>query len=103
MPGTYAYLSQLWRDAGKNPEIVALMRQRLIKWRRGPSIVRVERPLKLTRARALGWRAKQGYVVVRVRVRKGGFKARRPRAGRRPKAISRDPFSGQLHHRWSPS
>ncbi|HID18963.1 TPA: 50S ribosomal protein L15e [Candidatus Bathyarchaeota archaeon] len=87
MPGAYAHLSQLWRDAGKNPALKEALRQRLIRWRRGPAIARVERPTKLPRARALGWKAKQGYVVVRVRVPRGGFKRRRPRGGRRQKRM----------------
>lgn len=56
-------------------------------WRREPSVVRVEQPVRLDRARSLGYKAKQGYIVLRVRVRKGGFQKPRPRAGRRPKAI----------------
>jgi large subunit ribosomal protein L15e len=87
MPGAYAYLSQLWRGAGKNSALKEALRQRLIRWRKGPAIARVERPTKLPRARALGWKAKQGYVVVRVRVPRGGFKRRRPRGGRRQKRM----------------
>jgi large subunit ribosomal protein L15e len=35
----------------------------------------------------LGYKAKQGYVVVRVRIRKGGARKPRPRSGRRQKAL----------------
>ena len=93
MPGMYTYLSQLWRSAQKN-EIKEAMKERLIHWRRQPAIVRVERPTKLARARSLGWKAKQGYVVVRVRIRKGGFKRRRPRAGRRQKRMGVKKITG---------
>ncbi|MCS7126614.1 MAG: 50S ribosomal protein L15e [Aigarchaeota archaeon] len=81
----YSMLNQLWRK--KPEELKALMKERLIKWRRDPAVVRVEKPLRLDRARQLGYKAKQGFVVVRVRVRRGGFQKPRPRAGRRPKAI----------------
>ncbi len=64
-----------------------LMRQRLIRWRRGPSIVRVDRPTRLDRARRLGYKAKQGIVVVRVRLLRGPMNRRRPRSGRRPKRM----------------
>jgi large subunit ribosomal protein L15e len=53
----------------------------------GRSIIRVERPTDPKRARALGYRAKQGFVVVRVRVRKGGRRKERPSRGRRPKRM----------------
>jgi len=94
MPGTYAYLSQLWRGIGRNPELKEALRQRLTRWRRGPAVVRLERPTKLHRARALGWRAKQGFIVVRVRVPRGGFKRRRPRAGRRQKRMGVKKITG---------
>jgi large subunit ribosomal protein L15e len=64
-----------------------LMRDRMREWRRGPAVVRVERPTKPARARALGYKAKQGVVVVRVRVRKGGRRKARPSRGRRPKRM----------------
>ena len=83
--GLYAKLNELWRK--KPEELKTLMKQRLIKWRRGPAVVRVEKPLRLDRARMLGYKAKQGFVVLRVRVRRGGFQKPRPRAGRRPKAL----------------
>lgn len=81
----YARLNQLWRE--KPEEFRALMKERLIKWRRQPAVVRVEKPLRLDRARQLGYKAKQGFLVLRVRVRRGGFQKPRPRAGRRPKAL----------------
>lgn len=49
--------------------------------------MRVEHPTRLARARALGYRAKQGVVVVRARVRKGGRRKVRPSRGRRPKRM----------------
>lgn len=63
------------------------MRRRLQEWRKGPAIVRTERPTRLDRARVLGYKAKQGVVVVRARVRKGGRRKRRPTRGRRPKRM----------------
>jgi large subunit ribosomal protein L15e len=46
--------------------------------------VRVEKPLRLDRAKELGYKAKQGYVVVRARVRRGGLRKPRARGGRKP-------------------
>ena len=67
------------------PALKELHRQRLINWRRQPAFVRVEHPLKLRRARTLGYKAKQGFSVVRVRVRRGGLRKSRPAGGRRPR------------------
>jgi len=82
----YKYIAEAW----KKPEesyAEELMRQRLIEWRKEPAIVRVEKPTRLDRARKLGYKAKQGFIIVRVRVRRGGLRKQRPRAGRRPKRM----------------
>ncbi|KAL6131825.1 hypothetical protein ACLB2K_070198 [Fragaria x ananassa] len=44
------------------------------QYRQEPSIVRVTRPSRPDKARRLGYKAKQGYVIYRVRVRRGGRK-----------------------------
>jgi len=82
----YKHMAEAW----KKPEasfVKELMQQRAIEWRRQPTIVRVERPTRLDRARKLGYKAKQGFVVARVRVRRGWLKRPRPTAGRRPKRM----------------
>lgn len=82
----YKYLAEAW----KKPEasfVKEIMKQRAIQWRRQPTVIRVDRPTRLDRARKLGYKAKQGFVVVRVRVRRGWLKRPRPRAGRRPKRM----------------
>jgi large subunit ribosomal protein L15e len=82
----YHYVAALWKKPYEG-EMLQLMKARFIRWRRGPSIVRVETPTRLDRARSLGYKAKQGFVVVRVRVRKGGMRKERPNKGRRPKRM----------------
>jgi len=82
----YKYLSNAW----KRPEasyIKELMLKRVITWRKQPTVVRIEKPTRLDRARKLGYKAKQGFVVTRVRVRRGGLRKPRPRSGRRPKRM----------------
>ncbi len=49
-----------------------------------PAIKRVERPTRLARAKSLGYKAKQGYAIVRVRVSKGSYRRPRPNHARRP-------------------
>lgn len=84
----YSYVSESWRKiVGKEDELKNFLRERLTLWRKQPVIVRVERPTRPDRARRLGYRAKQGFVVVRVRVRKGGLRKPRPRSGRKPKGL----------------
>jgi large subunit ribosomal protein L15e len=84
--GMYKYVAQTWNRREKT-DLEQYLRQLAIKWRREPTVHRVEHPTRLERARALGYKAKQGYVVVRVRIRKGGARKPRPRAGRRQKAL----------------
>jgi len=84
--GTYKYLTQTWNQREKS-DLQLYLRQLAIKWRREPTVHRVAHPSRPERARALGFKAKQGYVVVRVRIRKGGARKPRPRSGRRQKAL----------------
>ncbi len=69
------------------------MRDRVVKWRRSPSISRIEVPTRLDRARSLGYKSKDGFVVARVRVRRGGPRKRRPVLGRRQKRMGVTRFS----------
>ncbi|MHA1482184.1 MAG: 50S ribosomal protein L15e, partial [Candidatus Heimdallarchaeaceae archaeon] len=78
----YKYIGEFWKNRN-SPEFKDLMRQRIIQWRREGATERVERPTRLDRARALGYKAKQGYVVVRARVRRGGRRKQRPVRGRK--------------------
>ncbi len=82
----YRHLQQAWKNPDKS-YVKDLMRDRVITWRRQPSIVRVEKPTRLDRARRLGYKAKKGFVVARVRVRRGGRRKQRPKMGRRQKRM----------------
>jgi len=82
----YKYIAEAWSKPEKS-FVDALMRQRLIEWRKQPAITRIEKPTRLDRARKLGYKAKQGFVMARVRVRRGGLRKQRPKAGRRPKRM----------------
>lgn len=81
----YKYMAKTWRTRGS--DFKELMWQRLIMWRREPTVVRVQKPTRVDKARMLGYKAKQGFVVVRVRVRRGRLKRTRPRSGRRQKRM----------------
>ena len=82
----YRYIAEAWKKPDES-FVGEVMRQRLVEWRKQPAVVRIEKPTRLDRARKLGYKAKQGFVVVRVRVRRGGFRKKRPSSGRRPKRM----------------
>ncbi len=77
----------IWRKRREEEGLINLWRDRLIRWRREPAIIRIERPTRIDRARSLGYRAKQGFVVARIRIRKGGRRKSRPRSGRKPAGL----------------
>lgn len=82
----YKYIAEVWAKPEQS-FLKELMRQRLIEWRRQPTVIRIEKPTRLDRARKLGYKAKQGMLIVRVRARRGGSRKQRPKAGRRPKRM----------------
>ncbi|MFQ5761807.1 MAG: 50S ribosomal protein L15e [Candidatus Bathyarchaeia archaeon] len=82
----YRHLGMLWKNPSKTG-LTERLRDRAILWRRQPSIVVLPKPTRLDRAHSLGYHAKQGYVVARVRVRRGGLKKIRAKAGRRQKKM----------------
>jgi len=86
MTRMYRHMKQAWRKPDDS-YVRSLMRKRVIVWRRQPTIVRVDKPTRIDRARRLGYKAKKGFVVVRVRVRRGGRRKPRPRMGRRQKRM----------------
>lgn len=66
----------------------ALKREKLLEFRKADEAVkRIEKPTNLPRARSLGYKAKKGFIVVRVRLRRGSGAHKRPRSGRRPKRM----------------
>ena len=82
----YKYIAEEWAKPEKS-FVEELSRQRMIQWRKEHTVTRLERPTRLDRARKLGYKAKQGFVMARVRVRRGGLRKIRPRSGRRPKRM----------------
>ena len=79
----YRQISKTWQ--GIFHEKAGDIRARVVQLRKEPAMLRVERPWRLDRARSLGYKAKEGVVVVRARVSRGGMRRRRPVSGRRPK------------------
>ncbi len=71
----------MWKDNS------AELREKAILWRKQNAMIRIAKPSRISRARRLGYKAKQGIVVVRMRVGTGGMRKQRPRGGRRPKHL----------------
>ena len=80
-----SYISATWTKMWKsnNDEL----KSKSISWRREPVLNKIPRPSRLDRARRLGYKAKQGIIVVRARVGRGGMRKQRAVSGRRPKHI----------------
>nr|ACU45020.1 60s ribosomal protein L15 [Pfiesteria piscicida] len=73
--GAYKYLQELWRR--KQSDVLRfLLRIRCWELRHLPRVHRATRPTRPDKARRLGYKAKQGYVIYRSRVRRGGRKKR---------------------------
>ncbi len=82
----YKYIAEAWAKPERS-YVDKLARQRKIEWRRQSVIIRIEKPTRLDKAHKLGYKAKQGFVMARVRVRRSGMRKVRPKAGRRPKRM----------------
>lgn len=90
----YQSVRQFWRDPN-TIEFKEIQRPRLMQWRREYSVLRIKRPTRIDRARALGYKAKQGYVVVRSKVRRGSRRMSRPHKGRKGKNLAIDRTPGR--------
>ncbi|MGV9102520.1 MAG: 50S ribosomal protein L15e [Candidatus Thorarchaeota archaeon] len=94
----YKYMAKQWREEQK--ERSDIVRERLIVWRKQDTIVRIDRPTRLGRARSLGYKAKQGYVMARVRTGRGPREKPRPKMGRKPRSLGVSRYTPQKSRRW---
>ncbi|KAK7204835.1 putative ribosomal protein, large subunit [Myxozyma melibiosi] len=71
--GAYKYLEELQRK--KQSDVLRfLLRIRCWEYRQLNVVHRASRPSRPDKARRLGYKAKQGFVIYRIRVRRGGRK-----------------------------
>ena len=59
-------------------------RERMAGWRREGVFQRIQRPTRIDAARRVGYKAKQGIVMVRTRVRRGGLRKGKVHMKRKP-------------------
>lgn len=79
----YKQVRNIWKNPKEN--LGDLWHERLIAWRKEESTVTLEHPTRIDRARSLGYKAKQGFVIVRQRVVRGGHRREQIEGGRRPR------------------
>lgn len=80
----YKHIRQTWQNNRDELEKAAVL-----QWRQEPATLRVYRPTRLDRARALGYKAKQGFLIIRQRVDSGGRQRPKITGGRRTKHFRR--------------
>ena len=76
MVNAYSYIKQSMKSS---------LKKRLIEWRKSDTIVKISKPTDIGRARVLGYKDKKGFVVARVRLKRGGRKRPKRGGGRRSK------------------
>ena len=82
--GYQKYVRECWKKPKKNLGKTE-WQEWIIKLRKEPAIIRTDKPKRIDRARSLGYKAKQGFFIVRVRTTRGKRKRPQLKGGRRPK------------------
>lgn len=80
----YNHVADQWKKPDNSYQ--SAQYNRLIQWRKEENFSRVEKPLRIDRARSLGYKAKPGYIIVRARVRRGGLRKPKIKGGRKAAA-----------------
>jgi len=70
--------------------------ERLQVWRKQGSVTRIEKPTRIDRAHSLGYKAKQGIIIARIKVRRGGLGKTRFNRGRRTQKMGKNRISGGM-------
>lgn len=96
--GLYKSLRETWKKPREN--LGDILRQRLTEWRSQNVVVRAPKPTRLDRAHELGYQAKLGFAIARVRVKKGGRRRRKPDKGRKPRKMGLVHFTPAKSLQW---
>ncbi len=91
--GYYEYAKDQYEQPKENLD--ELWQQRLVEWRQQDSIISVENPTRLPKAREQGYKAKKGFNTVRVKIKKGASKRKRPSGGRSPRRAGQSRYSSK--------
>uniref|UniRef100_M3YXQ0 Ribosomal protein L15 n=1 Tax=Mustela putorius furo TaxID=9669 RepID=M3YXQ0_MUSPF len=82
--GTYKHIQELWRKKQSN---VMRFLLRVRCWQYHQPLHTAPRPTRPDKARRLGYKAKQGYVIYQIRVRRGGRKCPVPKGATYSKPV----------------
>merc|ERR1711963_1091998 len=85
--GAYKYQQELWRKK-QSDTMTYILRVRTWHYRHLPSIHRAPTPTRPAKARQMGYKAKQGFSVFRVRVRRGCRKRLAPKGATYGKPVN---------------
>ncbi len=80
--GYIKYLKQAYQEPKES--LGPILKERLIQLRREPTVNTIENPTRIDKARQYGYKAKQGFFIVRVKVNRGGKKRHHLMGGRKP-------------------
>ena len=95
--GFYHYMSNSWKNPSDTD--IANLRNKMIEWRAGNRITKLEKPTRIDKARRLGYKAKKGVLVYRVILTRGGRQKPRPTGNRRTHRASQMKIL-KMNYRW---
>ena len=81
--GIAKYVRETWKKPKEGMPMLH-RRDRMASWRKDPVFQRIQKPTRIDAARRLGYKAKQGVVLVRTRVRRGGLRKGKIHMKRQP-------------------
>lgn len=85
--GYLKYIKELYKKPKE--KLGSIYKERLIQLRKDATIVRLDAPTRPDKAHSLGYKAKKGIFVVRIKVRRGGKMRPHFMGGRKPKKSRR--------------
>jgi len=91
---SYHHIGKAFRNVSREAH-----QTRMISWRASEAAVVVDKPLNITKARMLGYKAKKGFVVVRIRVQRGGRSRPRHVHGRKSRK-QHESLILKMNYRW---
>ena len=98
MTSGYKYVSQTFEKHDSSH--LSPQWKRLIKFRKMGTFTTMEGPTNIPRARNLGYKAKQGYIIVLAKIRKGHMHRVRPNQGRKNAGLAVNKITTKKNLQW---
>ena len=99
MKSGYKYVNETFQN-NRDTTYNSTQFNRMVKLRKMRSIARLDRPTNIARARSLGYKAKQGYIVALSKVRRGTLHKLRPVQGRKNANLAVNKITSKKSLRW---